>query len=64
MGDSFYAFDKTKLSSPHAPGRPLPVLRSMTSLRDDYNIQIEFGDLSNVFSDLIGRLIEPPLLSA
>lgn len=50
-GDSFYAFDKTKLSI-HTRQVGLSGLEVYDLLRDDYNIQIEFGDLSNVLAIL------------
>ena len=50
-GDGFYAFDKTKLSI-HTRNVGLSGLEVYDLLRDDYNIQIEFGDLSNVLAIL------------
>lgn len=45
-GDSIYAFDKTKLSV-HTLNLGLAGIEVYDILRDDYSIQLEFGDLAN-----------------
>lgn len=48
-GDAFYAFDRTKLSI-HTRSMGLSGVEVYDILRDEYNIQIEFGDLSNILA--------------
>lgn len=48
-GDAFYSFDLTKLSI-HTRAMGLTGVEVYDLLRDDYNIQIEFGDLSNILA--------------
>lgn len=48
-GDAFYAFDQTKLSI-HTRAMGLSGVEVYDLLRDEYNIQIEFGDLSNILA--------------
>lgn len=50
-GDAFYAFDQTKLSI-HTRAMGLAGVEVYDILRDDYNIQIEFGDLGNILAIL------------
>ncbi len=50
-GDAFYAFDRTKLSI-HTRALGLTGLEVYDLLRDDYGIQIEFGDLGNILAIL------------
>lgn len=47
--DAFYAFDKTKLSI-NTLDTGLAGIEVYDILRDEYNIQIEFGDLGNVLA--------------
>lgn len=47
--DSFYDFDKTKLSI-HTRDIGLAGIEVYDILRDEYNIQIEFGDIGNVLA--------------
>lgn len=50
-GDSFYAFDRTKLSiNTRAMG--LAGIEVYNILRDNYQIQVEFGDLANILAIL------------
>ena len=48
-GDSFYDFDVTKLSI-HTRDIGLAGIEVYDILRDDYGIQIEFGDISNILA--------------
>lgn len=48
-GDSIYAFDTTKLSV-NTLGIGLAGIEVYDLLRDEYNIQIEFGDLGNILA--------------
>ncbi|MGL5977425.1 MAG: aminotransferase class I/II-fold pyridoxal phosphate-dependent enzyme [Erysipelotrichaceae bacterium] len=48
-GTSIYDFDPTKLSL-HTLELGLPGIRVYDILRDEYNIQIEFGDLGNILA--------------
>jgi len=48
-GDTVFDFDPTKLSI-HTLGLGLAGIEVYDILRDDYNIQIEFGDLGNVLA--------------
>lgn len=48
-GDSFYNFDVTKLSI-HTRDIGLAGIEVYDILRDDYGIQIEFGDISNILA--------------
>ena len=48
-GDDFYDFDKTKLSI-HTRHIGLAGIEVYDLLRDEYGIQIEFGDISNVLA--------------
>ncbi|MDR1939173.1 MAG: aminotransferase class I/II-fold pyridoxal phosphate-dependent enzyme [Clostridiales bacterium] len=48
-GDSIYDFDVTKLSI-NVDGLGLAGIEVCDILRDDYEIQVEFGDLSNVLA--------------
>lgn len=50
-GDNFYAFDPTKLSI-HTRSIGLAGIEVYDLLRDEYNIQIEFGDLGNMLAIL------------
>ncbi len=50
-GEAFYDFDLTKLSI-HTRAMGLSGVEVYDILRDDYNIQIEFGDLSNILGIL------------
>ncbi len=48
-GNSFYAFDKTKLSI-HTRNTGLAGIEVYDLLRDEYGIQIEFGDIGNILA--------------
>ena len=48
-GDSFYAFDTTKLSI-HTRNTGLAGIEVYDLLRDEYDIQIEFGDIGNILA--------------
>lgn len=48
-GDAFFAFDRSKLSI-HTRSLGLSGLEVYDLLRDDYKIQIEFGDLGNILA--------------
>lgn len=48
-GDTVYAFDKTKLSI-HTRDIGLAGIEVYDLLRDDYGIQIEFGDIGNILA--------------
>lgn len=48
-GSSFYAFDKTKLSI-HTRNTGLAGIEVYDLLRDEYGIQIEFGDIGNILA--------------
>lgn len=48
-GDTIYAFDKTKLSI-HTCDIGLAGIEVYDLLRDDYSIQIEFGDIGNILA--------------
>lgn len=48
-GDAFYAFDTTKLSV-HTRDIGLAGIEVYDLLRDDYDIQIEFGDIGNILA--------------
>lgn len=48
-GDSFYAFDRTKLSI-HTRNTGLAGIEVYDLLRDEYDIQIEFGDIGNILA--------------
>ena len=50
-GDSFYAFDRTKLSI-HTRNTGLAGIEVYDLLRDEYGIQIEFGDIGNILAYL------------
>lgn len=50
-GDAFKYFDKTKLSI-HTRAMGLAGIEVYDILRDDYDIQIEFGDLGNILAIL------------
>ena len=50
-GDAFYAFDHTKLSI-HTRSMGLAGIEVYDILRDDYDIQTEFGDLGNILAIL------------
>ena len=47
--DAFYAFDKTKLSV-NTMNTGLAGIEVYDILRDEYNIQIEFGDIGNILA--------------
>ena len=47
--DSFFSFDPTKLSI-HTRDIGLAGIEVYDILRDEYNIQIEFGDIGNVLA--------------
>lgn len=49
--DAFFAFDQTKLSV-HTRAMGLAGIEVYDILRDDFNIQIEFGDLGNILAIL------------
>ncbi len=46
-GDDIFAFDSTKLSV-HTRAMGLAGVEVYDILRDDYDIQIEFGDIGNI----------------
>lgn len=48
-GDMFYAFDETKLSI-HTRDIGLAGIEVYDLLRDEYGIQIEFGDIGNILA--------------
>lgn len=48
-GDSFYAFDRTKLSI-HTRNTGLAGIEVYDLLRDEYGIQTEFGDIGNILA--------------
>lgn len=48
-GTSFYAFDRTKLSI-HTRNTGLAGIEVYDLLRDEYGIQIEFGDIGNILA--------------
>lgn len=48
-GNSFYAFDQTKLSI-HTRNTGLAGIEVYDLLRDEYDIQIEFGDIGNILA--------------
>ena len=48
-GDTVYAFDRTKLSV-HTRDIGLAGIEVYDHLRDDYGIQIEFGDIGNLLA--------------
>lgn len=48
-GKAFYAFDKTKLSV-HTRAMGLAGIEVYDLLRDEYDIQIEFGDIGNILA--------------
>ena len=48
-GNSFYAFDRTKLSI-HTRNTGLAGIEVYDLLRDEYGIQIEFGDIGNILA--------------
>ena len=48
-GKAFYAFDRTKLSV-HTRAMGLAGIEVYDLLRDEYDIQIEFGDIGNILS--------------
>ncbi len=48
-GTSFYAFDRTKLSV-HTRNTGLAGIEVYDLLRDEYGIQIEFGDIGNILA--------------
>lgn len=50
-GDAFFNFDQTKLSI-HTRAMGLAGVEVYDLLRDEYNIQIEFGDLGNILAIL------------
>lgn len=50
-GDAFFAFDTTKLSI-HTRDIGLAGIEVYDILRDDYDIQIEFGDIGNILAYL------------
>ena len=50
-GKAFYAFDKTKLSV-HTWAMGLAGIEVYDLLRDEYDIQIEFGDIGNILAYL------------
>ena len=50
-GKAFYAFDKTKLSV-HTRAMGLAGIEVYDLLRDEYDIQIEFGDIGNILAYL------------
>lgn len=58
-GSSFYAFDKTKLSI-HTRNTGLAGIEVYDLLRDEYGIQIEFGDIGNILAIVTAgdRLLE------
>lgn len=58
-GDAVYDFDKTKLSV-HTRDIGLAGIEVYDLLRDDYGIQIEFGDIGNILAIISGgdRMLE------
>ncbi len=52
-GKAFYAFDKTKLSI-HTRTMGLAGIEVYDLLRDEYGIQIEFGDIGNILAIITG----------
>jgi len=52
-GKAFYAFDKTKLSV-HTRAMGLAGIEVYDLLRDEYDIQIEFGDIGNILAIITG----------
>ena len=52
-GGAFYAFDKTKLSV-HTRAMGLAGIEVYDLLRDEYDIQIEFGDIGNILAIITG----------
>jgi lysine decarboxylase len=52
-GGAFYAFDKTKLSV-HTRAMGLAGIEVYDLLRDEYGIQIEFGDIGNILAIITG----------
>lgn len=52
-GREFYAFDKTKLSI-HTRAMGLAGIEVYDLLRDEYDIQIEFGDIGNILAIITG----------
>ena len=52
--DAFYAFDKTKLSV-HTRNIGLAGIEVYDILRDEYGIQIEFGDIGNILAIISAR---------
>ncbi len=52
-GSDFYAFDKTKLSI-HTRAMGLAGIEVYDILRDEYGIQIEFGDIGNILAIITG----------
>ena len=52
-GKAFYAFDKTKLSV-HTRAMGLAGIEVYDLLRDEYDIQIEFGDIGNILAMITG----------
>lgn len=52
-GKAFYAFDKTKLSV-HTRAMGLAGIEVYDLLRDEYGIQIEFGDIGNILAIITG----------
>lgn len=58
-GREFYAFDKTKLSI-HTRAMGLAGIEVYDLLRDEYDIQIEFGDIGNILAIITGadRMLE------
>lgn len=52
-GRAFYAFDRTKLSI-HTRAMGLAGIEVYDLLRDEYDIQIEFGDIGNILAIITG----------
>lgn len=52
-GGAFFAFDKTKLSV-HTRAMGLAGIEVYDLLRDEYGIQIEFGDIGNILAIITG----------
>ena len=52
-GKAFYAFDRTKLSV-HTRAMGLAGIEVYDLLRDEYDIQIEFGDIGNILAIITG----------
>ncbi len=52
-GGAFFAFDKTKLSV-HTRAMGLAGIEVYDLLRDEYEIQIEFGDIGNILAIITG----------